>query len=83
MWLLALLTGGGACRNACQDICTRMADYATECGYPVSDAEIDACIEGQSAPGESRSACREFGDPEVIRTQWSCEDLSEYWAPKT
>lgn len=59
-----------------------MADYATEeCQLPVSDGEIDACIERQSSGLEKKDldACRDFGDAEVIRAQWSCDDLSEYW----
>jgi hypothetical protein len=72
---------GGGCQNACQDICGRMAEYARECGYPVSDAEVSACVEqqGSDLDGEDRRACREFGDADVIRTQWSCEDLGDYW----
>jgi hypothetical protein len=59
-----------------------MADYATEdCGLTVADSEIDACVERQSAglEREDAKACREFGDAETIRTQWSCDDLADYW----
>jgi hypothetical protein len=68
------------CNNACQEICGRMARYAEECGVAVSDGEIDACIERQStAEGEDLKACRQFGDPETIRQQWTCDELSTYW----
>lgn len=72
---------GIGCRNACADLCTSLAAYAEECALPVSDAEIDACYERQSDPDDADlQACREFGDPEVIRAQWSCDDLAKYWA---
>jgi hypothetical protein len=76
---LALAAG---CRNACQEICVRMADYAEECELPVSDGEIDACLERHSANVEKEdlAACQDFGDGEVIRAQWSCEELGRYWS---
>lgn len=82
-WVIAGLLGAG-CRNACADLCVRMADYATECGFSVSDAEIDQCIEEQNADltAEERDACQEFGQAEVLRAQWSCDDLAVYWEPK-
>lgn len=86
MWRVALVIGWAClagCQNACQEICGRMAEYATdECGLPVSDDEIGACVERQSSglEHEDLAACRDFGDAEVIRAQWSCEDLSDYWA---
>lgn len=68
------------CNNPCQDICRRMAAYAEDCGYTVSDGEVDACIERQSAPErEDIKACRTYGDPETLRNQWACEDLADYW----
>ncbi|MEQ1500775.1 MAG: hypothetical protein ABMB14_01025 [Myxococcota bacterium] len=75
------IAGLGGCRNACQQVCVHMADYAEECGQSVSDAEIDACIERQSQDLEKDdlNACQDFGDLEVIRTQWACEDLADYW----
>ena len=84
MWRGAFVLGLAAaagCRNACQEVCVRMADYATECELPVGDGEVDACVERQSGAleKEDAAACRDFGDSDVIRAQWSCEDLSEYW----
>jgi hypothetical protein len=81
---VAAVLAGTGCKNSCQQICSRMADYATEdCGLTVSDAEIDACIEreGGSLEAEDKQACRDFGDPDVIRAQWTCEDLESYWSP--
>jgi hypothetical protein len=83
MWGVALVLALLGCHNPCQEICARMADYATEdCGLPVSDGEIDTCMERQSSglEKEDLEACRDYGDAEVIRAQWSCEDLAEYWA---
>jgi hypothetical protein len=77
--LVALVLVGG-CDNACQNVCRRMAAYAEDCGLPVSDGEIDACVERQSAAeGEDLKACRQYGDPETIRQQWACEELASYW----
>jgi hypothetical protein len=82
--LLLQLTG---CQNACQQLCDRMADYAAECGLPaVSDADIDACVQGQRGSvleDGDRGVCREFNDPVIIRSQWQCEDLYDYWAIPT
>jgi hypothetical protein len=81
---VAALLAGTGCKNSCQDICGRMADYAAEdCGFTVPDAEIDACVErmGQALEPEDRKACRDFGDPDVIRSQWSCEEMANYWSP--
>lgn len=80
--LAALFTGTG-CRNSCQQICSRMADYATEdCGMSVSDGEIDACIQrmGDAPDRDDKKACRDFGDAEAIRTQWTCEEVARYWS---
>jgi hypothetical protein len=80
---IVLLFGGliQGCANPCQQICGRMASYAQEdCGYTVSDAELDACVDQQSSPeSETLSVCRDYGDLETIRRQWSCDDLDAYW----
>jgi hypothetical protein len=55
-----------------------MADYAKECSYDVSDEEIDACVEAQSDP-EDPSVCREYGNAQQIRDEWTCEDLGLYF----
>ena len=73
------LTAG--CRNSCQEVCVRMADYAEECGFTVPEAELDACIEAQASDLDAadKQACREFGTPELIRNEWTCDDLALYW----
>jgi hypothetical protein len=68
----------GGCRNACQDICVRMANFAEECGFTVADAELDACIEDQ-AEAEDLAVCRDYGSPQAIREEWTCADMGEYW----
>ena len=78
-FVVALL-GGGGCRNACQDICTSMADYAVECGYTVSDTDLDACYARHGNPEkEDAKACRDFGDAASLRRQWTCEDVGLYF----
>lgn len=80
--LVVLVAAAAGCRNACQQVCVTMASYAEECSQPVSDAEIDACIERQSVDLEKEDlqACRDFGDAEVVRAQWTCDDLARYWS---
>jgi hypothetical protein len=75
----------GACHNACQDICVRMAKYAEECGYSVSEAELAACIDEQAgeASKEARGACRDYGSLQTIRTQLTCDDVGVYWEGTT
>lgn len=70
------------CRNACQEICPRMADYARDCGFEVSQEEVSACVAAQAgaASREDRAVCRDAGDRATLRAEWTCEDLSDYWA---
>ncbi len=80
----ALLIGSAAlsagCKNACQQACVRMADYAEECGNPVSQDEIQICIQDQgTVSGPERDACQVYGTPDAIRTEWSCDDLAPYF----
>ena len=80
---MAALLAGAGCRNPCQQICSRMADYATEdCGFTVAPADIDACVErqGEGLESEEKKACRDFGDPDVIRAQWTCEEVGVYFS---
>ncbi len=74
----ALATG---CQNKCQQICVRMADYATECGFTVPDAELDTCLDdfAKIETSEDRKTCRDYGDSETIRNQWTCDELEAYW----
>jgi len=82
-WVAVL--AGASCDSPCQDLCQKMADYAEECKLSVTDAEISSCVDrmGQDQTSDSRQACRNFGDPEVIRAQWSCDDLAAYWTDGT
>jgi hypothetical protein len=75
-WIAAwALTG---CSNPCQSLCVRMADYAAECGYSVSDADIDACVADNASPDDP-AVCRDFGNAEQIRDEWTCDDLAIYF----
>ncbi len=79
VWLVVAVALGG-CRNSCQDMCKTMADYAAECGFPVGDADLQACYARQKAPEkEDAQACRDFGDPEALRNQWTCDDVALYF----
>jgi hypothetical protein len=79
--LVALALVASACRNACQDTCKSMSEYAIECGFTVSDADLDACYSRQANPdGDDARSCRDLGDLESLRNQWTCDDVSLYFA---
>ena len=78
--LLAVSVGLGACRGPCEKVCVNLATYAEECGFSVSDSELDTCMDGQKdATADEKGVCREYGDPAVIRNEWTCDDLAAYW----
>lgn len=79
-WIVLIVGLGSGCRNSCQALCVRMASYAEECGFVVSDAELDQCFADLGSPErEERQACGDFGSPDTIRSEWTCEVLSSYW----
>lgn len=83
-FILWCATAAAGCHNPCQSICTRMKNYAEECGIQVPDSDLKACFESQKGvDGEDAKACREYGDPAAIENQWSCEDVAVYWTPST
>ncbi|TNE84539.1 MAG: hypothetical protein EP330_29055 [Deltaproteobacteria bacterium] len=76
---LALL---GGCQNSCQQICSRMARFAEDCGHTVPQAQIQACIDAQAgaASADDRATCREFGSLSDIEAEWTCDDVAVYFA---
>lgn len=85
LFFVALTFAGSiGCTNPCQQVCSRMAAYADECGLSVPAAEVDSCVSLYSSPAkEDVEFCRDFGDLDTIRRQWTCEDLEDYWGPGT
>lgn len=72
--LAALLSG---CGNSCQSLCVTMAEYSRECGNTVSESEIEVCINSfASVEPEERQACQDFGTPDLVRREWTCEDIN-------
>ena len=60
-----------------------MADFAEECGYSIPDSEIDTCLDEQAdESSDDKEFCRDFGDAEIIRNSWTCEELEDYWGPE-
>jgi hypothetical protein len=60
-----------------------MARFAEdECGFTVSEAEVDECIDSQRGDASSgdRVACREFGNERSIEEEWGCEELEGYFS---
>lgn len=82
MRLLAALFAAAAlsgCGNACQTLCGSLAEYASECGTDWSDADIAACEDAQaSASSDDLKTCRLYGDPTVLRREWTCDDVNLY-----
>jgi hypothetical protein len=70
---LALLATAG-CRTPCQSLCIEMADYAEECGFTVSDSDIDTCLDEQR-DNDDQGSCRRVGAPDTLRTEWTCDDV--------
>lgn len=78
--LLTALTLAAACNGPCEKVCVNLSEYAQECGFTVADSEVDACIDAQAAAtSEEKAVCRDFGAPDVIRSEWTCDDLQAYW----
>jgi hypothetical protein len=46
----------------------------------VPDADRDACRDAQKgASAEEQDVCSDYGGPEVLRNEWTCDDLTVYW----
>lgn len=77
--LLALPLLGG-CRNACQQLCADMADYAlNECGLDFSD-DLKTCIQDHSGKNTDREAVQACADAApYLEEEWTCDDLKEYF----
>lgn len=72
------------CGNPCPAVCDEMANYARDCGFTVTDAEIESCMDTQSsADADARSVCRDFGDRTVLRTTWDCIEIGRYYEDQT
>lgn len=67
-----------ACKTPCQQLCVEMAAYAEECGVTVPDAQLQSCLDDQSSD-QDQGACRRTGDPETLRSEWSCDDVEVFF----
>ena len=78
---LAVVPG---CGNPCPAVCDEMANFARDCGYTVTDAEIEECMEDQSSPtADERDVCRQFGDRAFLRATWDCIEIGRYYEDQT
>jgi hypothetical protein len=72
----SLLAG---CDNPCQSLCDALADYAEECGTSYSDAELADCYDRWADPSpDERHTCMEYGRPDILRREWTCDDVTLY-----
>ena len=79
-FLAVLMAFSSACSNPCQSICSDMADYAKDCGFTVTDGELDACMDdfkSSQLPDGQKDVCREYGDS--LREEWNCQDVGAYF----
>lgn len=77
--LLSALILGPGCKNACQDLCTDMYNFALDCGYEFPEEQLDACYEDMSSsetPRTTRDYCRDYQD---IGEWWTCEEIGRYF----
>ncbi len=75
--LFAVAASLAGCGNPCQELCSTMADFSESCGNTVSEAEIEACEEDfANADADELSTCRDFGHPDVLRNEWTCDDVN-------
>ncbi len=67
------------CDNSCQSLCVQLAAFSEECGRTISESELNTCLDDFTSPtSDELQTCRDFGQPEVIRREWTCDDLNLY-----
>ena len=79
--MLVLLLATGCLRNACQQLCNDMQDYAKSCGYEWSREQVDQChkeqrrgnLPGDQTVGDCRDAAPNLED------EWTCEEFADYF----
>ncbi|MEN0067180.1 MAG: hypothetical protein AAGA48_33925 [Myxococcota bacterium] len=77
--VLALGTAS-ACRNPCQNVCVRLAEFSRDCGVAVPDADVNACFDAQQdVSTEDAQSCRDFGSPQALDNNLNCDDLDLLW----
>ena len=77
--LLAGLMLVMGCNNPCQNLCEDMATIAVDCGVTFTDAEINTCIDDfADISGDDKQTCSNYGGLEILRENWSCDDINLY-----
>jgi hypothetical protein len=64
------------CKTECQKLCKDMAAYAEECGFTVSEEDLDACMESNTRKATSedyRAECEAFRP--TLKDEWTCEEV--------
>lgn len=77
--LLVVGLAASGCQNSCQALCTELAEYRDECDVGVGASEVESCIDDQaSASADALRVCSSYGNAEVLRREWSCDDVRLY-----
>ena len=79
--LVLLLLASGGCENSCEHLCDSMATYARQCGYTVTDADIQTCKDGEAGKLSAghRDTCRAQSDTAKMASDWGCDYLRPYF----
>jgi len=68
------------CNNPCQQLCDEVASFATECGYSITDDQVDQCMDDHASDqlrDGTSEVCAEYKDE--IREEWTCDDVAVYF----
>jgi hypothetical protein len=78
--LAGVFMGLGGCNNPCQQLCDEIGSFATECGYSITDDQLDQCIDDH-ASSELRDGTSEVCDEykDEVREEWTCDDVAVYF----
>ena len=78
--IIPLLLLGGCLRNACQDLCYELSDYAEECGFEFSKEELRTCVSDHGRGDLERETIQTCAaNASAVRDEWTCDDMEDYF----
>ena len=79
--MLFLLLATGCLKNACQQLCKDMQNYAETCGYDFSPEDLDTCYKeqrrGNLPEDQTVGDCKDAA-PELEK-EWTCDEFADYF----